>query len=51
MATDKTTSTGKSSTLRTPRKPADQAKTVPGHQGAHYGDEKGRPKDTGREGA
>lgn len=36
---------------RHPRKPVDDKRTVPGHEGAQYGNEKGRPKDSGREGA
>lgn len=38
-------------TKRHPRKPEDEKPTTPGHEGAKYGNEKGRPKDTGREGA
>jgi hypothetical protein len=41
----------KEDTQRHPRKPEDKKKTAPGHEGAQYGSEKGRPKDTGREGA
>ncbi len=41
----------KEDTKRHPRQPEDEKKTTPGHEGARYGNEKGRPKDTGREGA
>lgn len=41
----------KEDTRRHPRKPKDDKRTTPGHEGAHYGEEDGRPEDTGREGA
>jgi len=50
MATEKKPGV-KEDTKRHPRQPADEKKTAPGHEGARYGNEKGRPKDTGREGA
>ena len=41
----------KEDTKREPRKAEDKKRSAPGHEGAQYGKEKGRPKDTGREGA
>jgi len=41
----------KEDTRRHPRKPQDDKRTTPGHEGARYGEEDGRPEDTGREGA
>ncbi len=41
----------KEDTKRHPRRPEDEKRTTPGHEGARYGNEKARPKDTGREGA
>jgi hypothetical protein len=41
----------KEDTKRHPRQPEDKKRTAPGHEGARYGNEKARPKDTGREGA